>query len=98
LAQRLAFKDDWKLEDNQVKALAKAALKHWLIPVCPKCSGQRFEEIAGTHRLGKTPCKVCHGTGERPLPKDAGRMRAILYLLDQDQANVGSALRGVMKQ
>jgi len=98
LAQRISHAEKWHFEDRQILALARAALKHFLVPVCPECRGQRFEEIPGTRRLGKTTCKACHGTGERPLPRESSRqMRAILSLMEQDQANVNSALKGVLR-
>lgn len=97
LTVRIACRSDWKLEPRQLRELARMTLKHWVLPVCPKCSGRKFDEIPGTHRLGNRPCPACHGTGERPLPRgEHRRMTAILAALDADQSNINTRMRQVL--
>ena len=98
IAMARADRENWRLEDPQIRALAKIALRHFLVPTCPSCFGQKFETVTGTGRLGTRLCQTCRGTGERPLPKDSARfLRAILARLEDDSQRVTSLLRGVMR-
>lgn len=76
ITRRLDGKRNWRLASRTIVWVAKKALKHYICPVCPACSGRRFETTPGTPVLSARACGRCRGTGINPLPMQHGRVIA----------------------
>lgn len=69
LVKRLNMKKNWRLHRRAIEVVAVQALSHHVAPVCPHCSGRKFEMAAGAPVLSTKVCKHCGGTGRRPIQK-----------------------------
>lgn len=47
--------------------VAQASLEYWLCDLCGHCEGKGYHVLAGAPVLSDDPCKVCKGTGKKPL-------------------------------
>lgn len=68
ITRNLDAKRDWKLGGQDIKDVAATAIKMWLVPVCSKCEGRKYQNMPGTPMLSTAVCSRCHGTGKQPYP------------------------------
>lgn len=73
LTQKLDMKRGWDLPLREIVRVADSALKMYLIPNCPKCTGVMFEVIPDTPKLSNRACPQCHGSGRRSYPRRNSR-------------------------
>ena len=67
--------------------VSASILQWWLARQCQACNGTRFEVISGTGRQSGKVCRVCHGSGEAPVPcGEAGKRMAIFINMCTDKA------------
>ena len=92
---RLNFRERWNFINDQVRTVADAALRHFIVPVCDKCLGLKYERITGTPMLSERVCRVCHGSGERPVMEKYRRQIAgVLNWLGRVEDDLVQAVRG----
>ena len=70
--------DRWNME-NPLDVSA-SILQWWLSRQCQACNGTKFEVIAGTGRQSGKVCRVCHGSGEAPIPCGEAGKRMAVYI------------------
>lgn len=94
IVRRLDARRNWRMSSQTIMAVAGAALKHYILPVCPACAGRCFETIPGAPVLSDRICLRCHGTGLRPLPIRHGRAIAeVVARLESIEAVAEEAVR-----
>lgn len=97
-AQRMNLRERWGLLGAQLRAAVDDALHHYIVPVCSRCQGLRFETVPGTPMLSNRHCRACNGTGERKiLAKYERYVRAMLNWLDRIEDDLALAVRGKMR-
>lgn len=69
VVKRLGLRRNWRLTQDEAKTVAKQALLHHIAPGCACCSGRGYEVHPGSPSLSDRACKVCKGTGRRPVQK-----------------------------
>lgn len=69
LVAHLSTKRRWRLTEDEIRAVAKHALMHHVLPTCQACHGRAFEVQPGTQRLSGRACSACGGTGRRPVQR-----------------------------
>lgn len=47
--------------------VAATSLEYWLCDICEHCEGKGYHALAGAPVLSDDPCKVCKGSGKKPL-------------------------------
>ena len=68
------------LQPKSLVDIARHALEHYTMPVCPKCHGRKL--IYAQHQ-SVTPCQHCNATGKRPLKTRWEReVRAVLAAME----------------
>lgn len=70
----------------------------WADRNCSACQGTKLQVVPGTNVQSKTPCKACHGTGQRMLPHGGEGSRISAHIeLQVENARRGArfALKGV---
>lgn len=70
----------------------------WADRNCTACNGTMWQVLPGTNVQSKTPCKVCHGSGRRPVPHgEDGRAISEHIERNVDRARAGArrALKSV---
>ena len=72
--------DRWNME-NPLHVSA-SVLQWWLARQCQACNGTRFEVISGTGRQSGKVCRVCHGSGESPVPCGEDGRKLAVYIED----------------
>lgn len=69
LVKRINAKRNWRLNGQSLTAVSLQALSHHVSPTCTCCKGRKFELQDGTPVLSTKPCRVCGGSGRRPVQK-----------------------------
>lgn len=69
MVKRFNAKRNWRLNPKSIQAVALHALSHHVDPTCTHCHGRKFELMDGSPTLSTKACRVCHGTGRRPVQK-----------------------------
>lgn len=54
---------DPKPTERQQHDLAERILSAWVSPICPACSGRRYQTIPGTPHMSDKVCNTCAGAG-----------------------------------
>ena len=92
--QRMNLQERWRFVGDQLRLVADQALRHFILPVCDKCLGLKYETIPGTPMLSSRPCRACHGTGERPLMEKYRRpIAGVLNWLGRIEDDLAGAVR-----
>lgn len=98
LTRRLSLKRDWKLDTKDQYRIADAAWKMYLMPVCPKCTGRKYQVAEGTPLLTARPCQKCQGTGLRHYPSHHGsQIKDVVNVLASIEDVAGAAIRAKMR-
>lgn len=83
---------------KQITEIAHKALRHYLLPVCRRCKGTRWDVIPGTPSLSATPCSTCNGTGIHPLPGGNAEMIAkVVARLEAIEHTINTSLNRTMR-
>jgi hypothetical protein len=87
LVKRLNAKRNWRLMGHSIQVVALQSLSHHVNPVCPHCSGRKFELQEGSPVLSTKACTHCRGTGRRQVQKkhrdQIGQVIAALESIDE---------------
>jgi len=93
-AGRLNIRERWGFVADQIRNVADQALRHFIMPLCDKCLGQKYETIPGTPMLSSRPCRACKGTGERPvMSKYRSQIAGLLNWLGRIEDELEQAVR-----
>lgn len=93
-AGRMNLRQRWALVSDQLRLVVDAALRHFIVPICDKCLGLKYESIPGTPMLSDRPCRVCKGSGERPvLAKYRQQIGGVLNWLGQIEDELAAGVR-----
>jgi len=69
IAATLNERRNWRLARGNVRRVGELALAHHAFPACQECHGRGYEVDEGAPRLSGRICRVCGGTGIRPVQK-----------------------------
>lgn len=101
IQERARRKNWWQpAEAAEIHGLADRVLRWYLINVCHRCQGRRYEPVPGVARvLSDKPCPACHGYGrlaiETAVPVGrVGRAKELAGILDlADQRMIDATRR-----
>lgn len=81
--------------------LAERILSAWVSPICPACSGRRYQTIPGTPHMSDKVCHTCAGAGN--LSIDYGLRGAVRVIaldvkewMDRNAHRAGQKTKGKM--
>jgi len=68
LARALDARHRWRLKRRRIRWMARRVLDYWLSDICRRCTGVRYEVVAGSPHLSDHVCQDCGGSGKRKMP------------------------------
>lgn len=95
----LAKRRRWQAhEQDEAPDLADRVLRWYLVQVCYRCKGRRFQQVPGTPHLSASACPVCRGAGrlglERAVPHGRlERAKQIALILDLAEQRMSDRVR-----